>query len=104
MEGKNRKAAVAAMLLLSGCVMHNLGNRLPKLVGQDIHVAIGRLGYPNEKPPMVVGDTVYTWVTDIRAPFPCKVELVATPAGIVKTWSLEGTPQGCERYNDALDD
>ena len=83
--------------------MNKLDHRLAPLVGQDIHAAITKLGYPNET-RTVVGDTVYTWVTDIRAPWACKVELVAAPSGIIKTYSLEGTERGCQRYDDALDE
>jgi hypothetical protein len=97
-----RTLGIAAGLLLAGCVMNKLNARLAPFVGQDVHVAIGKLGYPNDT-RVVVGDTVYTWITDIRAPYPCKIELVAGPGGIVKTYALEGTEPGCARYNDALD-
>ena len=90
-------------ITLAGCVMNKLEARIDALVGKDIHVAIARLGYPNET-RTVVGDTVYTWVTDIRAPYPCRLALIAGPSGIIKTRSLEGTELGCKRYNDALDE
>jgi hypothetical protein len=97
-----RYLILAAILALAGCIMHKLEKQLTPLIGQDIHVAIKRMGYPNATRE-VVGDTVYTWTTDWRAPDPCKIELVAAPSGIIKTYSAEGTDPGCARYYDALD-
>lgn len=98
-----RKLIPAAVLLLTGCIMNKLQANLAPLVGQDIHIAIKKLGYPTSS-RVIVGDTVYTWTNDWRAPYPCTVTLVAGPNDIIKTTALEGTEPGCKHYNDAFDE
>ena len=121
-----------AGLSLGGCVSQNMDAGLLGLVGQDIHVAIARLGYPNSQ-RTVAGDTVYTWsvnqtdtlpmttgnsafVTIGGAPasglttsttylpvnYNCTIDLGASANGVVKNYHWTGNIGGCSHYADAL--
>jgi len=53
-------ALVTVAVALVGCVPDDMDKGLNALMGQDIHAAIGRLGYPDGQ-RTVLGDKVYFW-------------------------------------------
>jgi hypothetical protein len=55
-------AVILAGAALAGCVFQNMDDGLKALIGQDVHVAVARLGYPTDKREML-GDTIYIWST-----------------------------------------
>jgi hypothetical protein len=56
-----KKLLVIAFLgLLCSCVAQNMNSGLTYLLGQDIRVAVSKIGYPNEKREML-GDRLYIW-------------------------------------------
>jgi len=121
-----------AGLSLGGCVSQNMDAGLQGLVGQDIHAAIARLGYPNSQ-RSVASDTVYTWSVSQTVTLPmttgnpvfvtvggvpasglatstsyvpvnynCMIDLGAGANGIVKNYHWTGNIGGCSHYADAL--
>ena len=56
-----RVMLVAATVLVAGCAAHfpkNMDKDMKALVGQNVGVAVNRLGYPSNK-LTISGDTVY---------------------------------------------
>jgi hypothetical protein len=104
-----KKAFVLLSCLLAGCV-YALGmpEKLQPLKGQNIRVAIERLGYPTEQRE-VLGDTVYTWSTlgpvvansFMVGQLYCVIEVGTDSAGTIKEAHFHGNA-GCGPYARAL--
>jgi hypothetical protein len=62
-------ASVAVMALV-GCETNRLDDGLKKLVGQDIHEAVSRLGPPHGQPTKAGTAKIYAWTTsrDVSTP------------------------------------
>lgn len=129
---KRIAALFLALLGLSGCVSQNMNNGLQSLVGQDIHAAVARLGYPSAQREML-GDTIYVWGTSQSGVLPmtetnfttgnvgmtpfsgsttsttfvpvnynCTIQLATDKDGTIKSWQWSGNMGGCMRYANAL--
>lgn len=127
-----RYLVFAMLFTLTGCLSSRMDSGLQGLVGQDIHAATGRLGYPDGERD-VMGDHVYVWSIDHEAamylptvqtttgnvggvPYSqntyggsfvparafCMIQLGTAPDGTIKTWQYRGNPIGCAGYARAL--
>ena len=116
------------MIALTGCISTRMEDGLKGLLGQDIHAATARLGYPDGERD-IMGDHVYVWSTDHQGamylptvqtttgqvggvPYSqntyggalvpmhayCIIQLGTTPEGMIKTWQYHGNPAGCAGY------
>lgn len=125
-----KNALILSALLLIGCVEPGpqIDSGLTLLIGQDIHAAIDRLGYPASQRE-IAGDTVYTWSTDRRTTmtlptthtttgnvdgtpfyatttgtediplhFHCAIQIATDGVGKIKRYEWEGNRGGCGRY------
>lgn len=117
---------------LAGCVSRNMNEGLQGLIGQDIHVAVDRLGYPDAQ-RTVLGDKVYIWsashnvslpmttmstttgsvggapvygtttnTTFVDTNFNCTITLGTDTNGRIKNYRWSGNMGGCEQYARAL--
>ena len=118
--------------VLSGCVAENMNKGLQGLVGEDIHIAVARLGYPSTQRQML-GDTIYVWGSSQNAVMPlttsnyttgmvggtpvygtttnttlvpvnynCTIQLAVDSSGIIKSWQWNGNMGGCAQYANSL--
>jgi hypothetical protein len=118
--------------LLSGCVSQNMNAGLQGLLGRDIHVAVDKLGYPNQKRQML-GDTIYVWaisdtsmgvvpITDTTTGhvgsvpiaatttsyvptvenLHCEIELAVGANNIIKHWEWRGNMGACAGWANRL--
>ena len=125
-------AMVLAAAALTGCVSRNMNEGLQSLVGQDIHAAVARLGYPNAKREML-GDTIYVWGSSQNSVMPmtttnyttgmvgtvpitgattstefvpvnynCSIQIATDSSGTIKNWQWSGNMGGCAHYARAL--
>jgi hypothetical protein len=114
--------------LLTACATAQLDAGLKGLVGENIHEAINRLGYPDGQ-RTVMGDTVYIWSTNrnvampmnttttttgavgttpyygtttgmtfVPMTFACTVQIATDANGAIKSYQWEGNQGGCRRY------
>ena len=123
-----------AAVALTGCTtsISMLKSDLPKLLGQDIKVAVTRIGYPDGQREML-GDTLYIWSTDheglvpavntaatfgslaglhfsgvatsvgvARARYYCAIQLATNKDGSITHWQFQGNQGGCNVYAYAL--
>jgi hypothetical protein len=124
--------AIAATVGLTGCVGDHMNDGLQSLVGQDIHVAVARLGYPDGQRTML-GDTIYIWSSNHSAVLPltttntttgnvggvpvygtqtntnfvpmnfaCTIQIATDKSGRITTWQWSGNMGGCQPYANAL--
>jgi hypothetical protein len=129
---KGMVIAIIASLSLCGCVAQRMDEGLRALLGQDIHEAVRRLGYPDAQRKMS-GDTIYVWGTSrdevlpmsttsttsgmvgsapvygtttstelVPANFNCKIELAVDSNSIIKNFRYTGNAGGCAAYARAL--
>jgi hypothetical protein len=127
-----RTATALAIALLSGCVSMYMDKYLMPLVGQNIHAAVAKLGYPDSQRTML-GDTIYVWershhgvmvlptvttTTGNVAGEPvalntqgseavpthqqCKIQMAVDTNGTIKTYQWVGNDTGCAPYLQAL--
>lgn len=102
------RIAILLALVLAGCVEQKVTRGLTRLIGQDIHVAVQKLGYPATEHE-ILGDKVYLWTmsgtesASSNGAF-CTIEIAASQSGIIKTYHLSGNDAGCRVFVDALDD
>ena len=120
--------AAAASVLLSGCAFDRLSGGLKTLLGKDIHVAVAKLGYPDDE-RVILGDKVYVWSTNRMTVMPiyttsttsgtvgstpyygttmtpsyvpvnanCKIQLTTDSDGIITRYQVEGNESGCSAY------
>ncbi len=85
---------------LAGCV--GMSAATTALRGQDIAMAVSKLGYPDDKQEMF-GNTVYRWKTGNQyGGWFCNLNLVADSRGkiISGSWSGNG---GCSSLAERLD-
>ena len=80
--------AAVMLVLLAGCVGTRLANGCNKLLGQDIHAAVARLGYPDGERTMM-GDHLYVWSSDRTGLMP--VTSLSTTNGYVGNTGFSGT-------------
>ena len=80
--------SVMVAVALTGCVAADMDNGLDALMGQDIHAAIGRLGYPDGQ-WAILGDKVYYWGLSRR--FSPPVSNISTTAGMAGGTPVYGT-------------
>lgn len=117
-----------ALLAISACATQQLDKGLRSLIGENIRMAVDRMGYPNGQRE-IMGDTVYVWSTNRNVAFPvtntttstgmvgntpyygttstpsfvpmqfaCTVQIATTPDGTIKSYQWEGNEGGCSRY------
>jgi hypothetical protein len=129
---KNIAIVALAALGLGGCVAQNMNAGLNNLMGQNIHAAVDRIGYPNDQ-RQILGDTVYVWGTSqntvipmstmntttgmvggvpvygtttstnfVPVNFNCTIQIATTPDGTIKNWRWSGNMGGCSSYANAL--
>lgn len=126
------KLLLAATILLTGCVSMYMDEYLKPYVGQDIHAAVAKLGYPDSQ-RVILGDTVYAWSHEHRGVLilptattttgrvgdvgvnvssygseampthsACQIQMAVDSAGIVKNYQWIGSDSGCSPYLRAL--
>lgn len=112
--------------------LERLPGELSALIGQNLSVAVNRLGYPTGQREML-GDTIYVWEThqQVQVPavsssavtgnvgstpyyglnttiasapgeFACTIQLAINSDKTIKSWQLEGNNGGCASYANAL--
>ena len=81
-------ALLLAVISLSGCVGQHMDEGLSNLVGQNISVAVARLGYPDSKREMM-GDTIYVWGRSQNSVMP--MSNTSTTTGMVGGAPVYGT-------------
>jgi hypothetical protein len=105
---------------------------LKPFVGQDIHVAVAKLGYPDSQRTML-GDTIYVWESNRHGVMvlptvtsttgdvggvpvamntygsetepthqQCKIQMAVDPKGTIKNYQWVGNDSGCAPYLKAL--
>lgn len=109
--------SVAALLTVTACVSDHMNQGLNALIGQNIRVAVEKLGYPDSQRTML-GDNIYIWSThsgggavaaaitptmSVAVPlnFNCTIQ-IAVQANIIKNITWRGDPDGCRAYARAL--
>jgi len=129
----NRIVALLVLSLgLGGCVSQNMNEGLQSLVGQDIHAAVARLGYPSGQRE-ILGDTIYVWGSSQNSVMPlsttnytsgsvggvpvygtttstnlvpvnynCNIQLAVNSQGRIKSYQWSGNMGGCAHYANAL--
>jgi hypothetical protein len=97
--------AVTTISLLYGCAsdrgMNNdrgMNKYLSHLVGQDIHVAIDKLGVPASASPLG-NEKVYTFVKN-----DCSIRVTTDASEQITRSDYDGDRRDCQKYYDALDD
>lgn len=119
---------VCCFAFIYGCATQILNDGLQGLVGEDIHEAFARLGYPDGQ-RTVLGDTIYIWSTNHNVAMPitttttttgavgttpyygtttgmgfvpmafmCTVQIATDENGRIKNYQWEGNQGGCQRY------
>jgi hypothetical protein len=132
MVEKKGIAFAALALLLAGCVGQRLEQGLAPLLGEDITVAVAKLGYPTARRSNL-GETIYTWNRQaltllpvaidiptlggaanrrasgtatsenfIPLTFNCMIELAVNATNKIKNYVWQGDPSGCVPYARAL--
>lgn len=117
---------------LTGCVEQHMNEGLRALVGQDIQMAVNRLGYPDGKRE-ILGKTIYVWSAShsavlpmaststtygqiggvpvygtstnmnfVPANFNCTIQLAVGSNNTIETWQWSGNMGGCQPYARAL--
>jgi hypothetical protein len=112
-----------ALAPLGGCASDQINTAPTSLVGENIQVAVRRLGYPDQKRD-VLGATLYIWRSDnvmamplanttttprmvgvaptmatyATTPEDCVLELGVDSNGTITTWRWSGEMIGCEAY------
>jgi hypothetical protein len=129
---KSMLALVVVALSLCGCVAQHMNEGLADLMGQNIKVAVGRLGYPDGQRTML-GDTIYVWAASHNTVMPmtttnltrgmvgsvpfsgtttntdfvpvnlnCTIQLATDASGTIKSYQWSGNMGGCSPYASAL--
>ena len=80
------------LFLLCGCV--DVGRALRPLYGENIAVAVDKLGYPSEKRDML-GRTIYRWNTGNPRGMYCNLDLVVDQDNRIERGSWDGNNGGC---------
>jgi hypothetical protein len=119
-------------LSFGGCVSKNMNEGLQSLMGQNIHAAIDRIGYPDVQ-QVILGDKVYVWGVSQNAVMPmtntnftsgsvggvpvygtttstsyvpvnynCKIQIATDANDIMKRYQWSGNMGGCAHYANAL--
>lgn len=129
-----RYIAFLAAGLLAGCVSvyDQMNTGLAALVGQDIKIAVNKIGYPDSQREMM-GATIYTWAMEhhgamvlptvstttgsiggtpysqntygsevVSTHAQCKIELATDSSGTITRYQWNGNGRGCGRYTRAL--
>jgi hypothetical protein len=90
-----------------------LKDGLDPMIGQDIHVAIARLGYPQEQ-RQIAGDTVYLWSNQaglppvglvdalLDGPPSCEIEIAVNHDNIIREYHFHGGNSACGPYAIAV--
>jgi len=90
--------AVTTIPLLYGCAFDNrMNSQLSNLVGQDIHVAIDKLGVPASASPLGNGK-VYTFAKN-----DCSIRVDTDASEQLTRSDYDGGPRECQKYFDILD-
>lgn len=123
-----KKLIALSILFLAGCVGSQMTKGLSGLTGQDIHIAIVYLGYPDGE-RNVMGDHLYIWSTNHSGLMPvtslattngsiggtpyyststamsfqqmqfvCTIELAVNSSNIITHWQYQGNNAGCRQY------
>jgi len=93
-------AVIAACLLLVGCPFEkDMNTGLCAFVGQDIHVAIAKLGEPASE-QTVAGDHVFTWTRKYWGD--CTIHLTTDGANRIQHFDWLGNHRACGLYDDAI--
>jgi hypothetical protein len=85
---------VAVALVASSCIGTMLQNNTEQFKGQNISVAVSKLGFPTDKREML-GKTIYTWKTGNPQALYCNIDLVVDSQDIVTAAQWNGTNGGC---------
>jgi hypothetical protein len=96
-----RVILVAAAVLVAGCAAHyhkNMDKDMKALVGQNVGVAVDRLGYPSNK-LTISGNTVYVWDAN-----DCIIHIGTDAYDHIVRFDYDGSRRDCEKYYDALDE
>jgi hypothetical protein len=127
-----KTATVFAMTMLCGCVSMYMDDYLKPFVGQDIHAAVAKLGYPDSQRTML-GDTIYVWESNrhgimvlptvtsttgdvggvpvamntygsetVPTHQQCKIQIAVDSNGTIKNYQWFGNNSGCAPYLKAL--
>lgn len=97
-----RELTLAAALVLTGCAAHQakvLDSEMRAFIGKPLTEISRHIGYPDSKID-VLGNSVYTWGTDIAG---CKLQVTTDADGTIRTYHLDGYVRSCAKYVDALD-
>lgn len=123
---------VGVVICLTGCVEQNMNDGLRQLKGQNISVAVAKLGYPDTQRTML-GDVIYVWTSShdttlflpstattsgtvgntpvygttttteaVPANFNCTIQMATDASGQIKSTQWSGNMGGCEPYANAL--
>jgi hypothetical protein len=123
---------VVVAFTLSGCVSQRMNEGLNNLMGQNIQVAVDRLGYPDGQRTML-GDTIYVWSASHNTMLPmsttsmtsgsvgtlpvygtttntsfvpanlnCTIQISTFPDKTIKSYQWSGNNGGCSPYANAL--
>jgi hypothetical protein len=105
-DTKMKRIAGLLLLPLAGCshLDKNLRADLQPLVGQNIKVPIAKIGYPTSN-QVILGDMVYVWsmTSETTGTQPCILQIAASTAGIIKSYSWQGDRRGCELLEERLE-
>jgi hypothetical protein len=113
-------AGFVLLAAIAGCAAHferAMTEDLNPFVGKDIHVAIGKLGYP-AKEETIAGDHIFRWGVNVGSASigtsngilgmsktkvtGCLIDLVVDNANIVTRTSWSGTKSSCEDLEGRL--
>jgi hypothetical protein len=92
--------ACNAMALLSGCAVHYhrvMDRDMNALVGQDIQVAVKKLGLPSNTFPLG-NEKVYLFAKN-----DCTIKMATDGTGRITRDEYDGSRRECEQFYDMLD-
>jgi hypothetical protein len=96
-----RVMLVVAAVFVAGCAAHfhkNMDKDMKALVGNNVSVAVDRLGYPSNK-LTITGSTVYVWNEN-----DCTIHIGTDASDRIVRYDYDGSRRDCEKYYDALDE
>lgn len=87
--------AISALTGLSACSL-GIPERMGELTGQNVDVAISKLGFPNDE-KVIDGQRVYTWSSN-----GCIIRVIADQNKTIKNSDGEGNMRGCAWFAQRL--
>lgn len=96
--------ALAAVLLLSGCVAAGIGESMKKFNGRPVSELVAKLGFPTEE-RVIAGHKVYIWSTSNFVEgtnYQCRIRAILDERDNIVQWDRDGNEGGCSNFLNKL--